>query len=361
MDTGNPTSMRKKDHMDLAIGDDAVGAMDAGWSDVHLVPVALPRTRLVEIDLRTEFLGHVFAAPLFIAGMTGGHPESRTVNARLAAAAEACGVGIGVGSQRAALEDPALEDTYSVVREHAPSAFVCANLGIGQLVAAMSGGSLPDQVRRAVGMVNADALAVHVNLLQELIQPEGESDFGGCHDALAATVDASPVPVIVKETGCGIDRDTARLAATAGVAALDLGGAGGTSFVAIETARAQRHGDRRGVRVGQTFADWGLATTLSILESRNGGIPIIASGGIRNGLDAAKAVALGANVVGVGRKLLAAALAGPDAATRELAMIVEELRISLLLCDCKNLSAFSKRQPVLQGRVAAWQTQRERG
>lgn len=283
--------------------------------------------------------------------MTGGHPDLEKINEALAVAAQAHDVAIGVGSQRAALVDPELVQSFAIVRKRAPDAFICGNIGISQIVEDSADSGM---VLRLVDMIEADALAVHINVLQELVQPEGGIELGQVYEALAEMIAASPVPVIIKETGCGFDQVTAERLARLGAAAIDVGGAGGTSFTRIEGRRAAQAQNTRGTRLAETFASWGIPTALSVLEVRDAGLPVIATGGVRNGLEAAKALSLGAQMVGIGRQMLSAALNGPDAASQELASLIEEIKISLCLCDCRSLDDFARRDPVLSGKTAAW-------
>jgi len=349
--TDQSIRQRKLDHVDLAMTEAAAAANDPGWSDVTLVPVSLPCVNPGDVDLGTDFLSARLEAPIFIAGMTGGHPDVEKINASLAAAAQEHRVAMGVGSQRAALVDVELVQSYAVVRQAAPDAFICGNIGISQVVDGQTGG---DIVSRLVDMIEADALAVHVNVLQELVQPEGGIELDRAYEALAEMIGNSPVPVIIKETGCGFDQASARRMAEIGVAAIDVGGAGGTSFTQIEGVRAGLAQDQRGARLAETFATWGIPTALSVLDVRDVGLPVIATGGISNGLNAAKAIAMGAQLAGIGRKLLAAALTGPEGATLELAAIIEEIKISLSLSDCRSLDEFALRDPVLSGKAAVW-------
>jgi isopentenyl-diphosphate delta-isomerase len=349
--TDHSIRQRKLDHVDLAMNDAAAAQNDPGWSDVTLVPVSLPSVNLEDVDLSADFLGAKLKAPIFIAGMTGGHPDVEKINSSLATAAQAHGVAMGVGSQRAALIDAELAASYSVVRRMAPDAFICGNIGISQVA---EGRLDRDMLRRLIDMIEADALAVHVNVLQELVQPEGGIELDRVYHALAEMIAASPVPVIIKETGCGFDHATARRLAGMGAAAIDVGGAGGTSFTQIEGIRAELAHDSRGARLAETFASWGIPTALSVLDVRDVGLPVIATGGINNGLNAAKALSLGAQLAGIGRKMLAAALTGPDGAVAELGAIIEELKISLSLSDCRNLDEFGLRDPVLSGKAAIW-------
>jgi isopentenyl-diphosphate Delta-isomerase len=349
--TDDSIRQRKLDHLELAMSDDMKALSDPGWSDVNLMPISLPTVNPAEVDLNTEFLGANLWAPIFIAGMTGGHPDVEKVNGALASAAEEHKVAIGVGSQRAALIDPELVQSFSIVRQRAPGAFICGNIGISQIVEKSAN---DDMLHQLVDMIEANALAVHINVLQELVQPEGSIELERVYEALADMIAASPVPVIFKETGCGFDQKTAQRLAQIGAAAIDVGGAGGTSFTQIEGIRASQANDIRGTRLAETFASWGIPTTLSVLEVRNAGLPVIATGGIRNGLEAAKALSLGAQMAGIGRQMLSAALKGPDAASQELANIIEEIRISLCLCDCRSIADFASHDPVLSGKTAAW-------
>ncbi len=348
---------RKREHVELALADSSQTQTSAGWDDVALVPAALPQLSAGDIDLSVELVGHRLAAPLAIAAMTGGHDDAVQLNAALGSVAERLGLAVGVGSQRAALADPSLERSFAAVRDRAPAAFVIGNIGACQLVEQSGVAPLrPDEVERLVAMVGADALAVHLNVVQELVQTEGDRNFGALLDAIARLVDRSPVPVIVKETGAGVSRADAAALAGVGVAAIDVGGAGGTSFARIEAARAERIGDVRGTRLGATFADWGIPTAASVLEVRGCGVPVIATGGVRNGLDAAKALALGATVVGIGRSAMVAAQRGEAALAHELELVIEELRTALLLTGSRTVADLPA--PVLGGATLEWSRQR---
>jgi isopentenyl-diphosphate delta-isomerase len=245
------------------------------------------------------------------------------------------------------------------VRERAPSAVVLANLGACQL---LEQGDRPalraDQVAGAIEMVGADILTVHLNVAQEVVQTEGDRTTGPFLPALEALVARSPVPVMVKETGGGMTGHDARRLAEAGVAALDVGGAGGTSFVAIEGARAGRSGDERGIRLGTTFSGWGVPTAAAVLEVARAGLPVVATGGVRHGLDAARALALGATAVGLGRVAATAARGGAEACTAELALVVEELRIATLLCGAARSADLGRAGAVIEGPTLAWARQR---
>src|SRR6266536_1907011 len=308
---------RKGEHLRLAAGGGIDAGVGPGWHDVRLVHSALPAADLYAIDLSAELMGRRLRAPLVIAAMTGGHSAAREVNRRLAAAAERHGLAMAVGSQRAALRRPELAPTYAVAREAAPSAFLIANVGAPQLIAQASGDVIDGEgIRAAVDMIRADALAIHLNFLEEVVQTEGDRRAAGIREALCAAVAASPIPVVAKETGAGISRGVAFDLAELGFSVLDVGGTGGTSFAAVEAKRAAERGDRRGARLGHLFRDWGLPTAVSVVGAAAAGLPVIATGGVRSGLDAAKALALGATAVGVARPFLRAALDGDEALAR---------------------------------------------
>ncbi|HUU74996.1 MAG TPA: type 2 isopentenyl-diphosphate Delta-isomerase [Methanoregulaceae archaeon] len=343
---GQYTSGRKLDHIRICVDED----VERGWSgfdDVRLVHNALPGCDLDRIRTETEFLGHRFEIPLFIAGMTGGHPESKEINRRLARAAEEFGIGMGVGSQRAALEDPSLEDTFSVVRDEAPHAFLAANLGIVQL---RDHGL--EWVEKAVDMIDADAIAIHLNFLQEAIQPEGDHDARECVEALRELCRECTLPVIVKETGSGISAETAKACWDAGVKAIDLGGWGGTSWAAIEGIRA---GEREGlnasrlVRIGHIFEEWGIPTVVSLCEVASTGGPVIATGGIRNGLSMAKAMALGADLSGMALPLLKPALNGEELLFEKIKEINQEFKVAMFLSGSCTPAELSTTRAYLTG------------
>lgn len=278
--------------------------------------------------------------------MTGGTERGKVINAALAEAAERMGIGMVVGSQRAALEDPLLVDTFSVVRSKAPTAFIAANIGCQQLA------EDPVSVaRRCVEMIDADALTVHLNPLQESVQPGGEPRYSTCLEAIAEVCRSLEVPVIVKETGAGMSRDVARKLRKVGVAAIDVAGAGGTSWAAVEYYRAS---DEISRHVAETLWDWGIPTAASILECREAGVPVIASGGIRSGLDVAKALALGADLAGMALPLLKPALEGANSVIRTLKLVVAVLRTVMFLTGSKTVAELKKAEYVLLGELKQW-------
>jgi isopentenyl-diphosphate delta-isomerase len=352
---GAAIERRKAEHLRIAAEEDIETTRAAGWEDVHLVHDALPAADAERIDLSARFLGHTLALPLVIAGMTGGHSGAERVNTTLAEAAARHGLGIGVGSQRAALRDPSLRRTYAVVRERAPKAFVIANVGISQLVAQDDGDPLSARdVRTLIEMVGANAIALHLNYLEESVQPEGQTRATGLDTAIRRLVRHSAVPVIAKETGAGISGSVARRLRSLGVKAIDIGGVGGTSFAAIEALRARDRGDNARARLGEVFRDWGVPSAVAIVGCARSGLPIIATGGVRSGLDAAKALALGATVVAVGRPLLQAALDEAAAVDEWIGQFALELRTATFLSGVTRSRDLSRRAAVVTGDTREW-------
>ena len=342
--------------MRLASDPAAGGPAAAGFGDVAIVHAALPEVDLDGIDPSVAFLGRRLALPLCIASMTGGFAAGGEVNAGLARAAERHGLAMGVGSQRAALRDRGLRDSYEVARREAPSAFLMANVGAAQLVPQGDGPPLSAaDVLAMAEMIRADAVIVHLNAVQELVQPEGDRHAAGWADAIARLVDALPIPVVAKETGSGIAEPAARRLAQAGVAAIDVGGRGGTSFAAIEGLRAAEQGDERGVRLARLLADWGIPTPVSVVLAARTGLPIVATGGVRTGLDAARAITLGAAAVGIARPLLEAVRSGGDAAVSAwIERFAEELRAAMFLAGAATVGDLARAPRVVGGETRRW-------
>lgn len=341
------TSSRKLDHLRIC-AEKEVESGDAGFGDIRFVHNALPECDMKAIDPSVRFLNHSFRSPLFISAMTGGHPGTKEVNARLARAAEHFGIGMGVGSQRAALENPDLAHTFAVVRDEAPHAFLVANLGAVQL---RDHGT--EWAERAVEMIKADAIAIHLNFLQEAIQPEGDHNAAGCLAAIQELCADIRVPVIVKETGCGISAETAKKCWGAGVKAIDIGGWGGTSWAAVESVRADESGkdDRQLKALGENFACWGLPTVVSLAEVLACGGPVIASGGVRSGMDIAKGCALGADLCGMALPLLKPAMESDEALQGAIKAIHQELIATMFLTGSAKISDLHRARMFITGRT----------
>jgi len=334
-DTGQ-TEGRKLDHIKIVLGEDvAAKGVVTGFAAYRLPHTALPELDLAEVDTRSSFLGKPIGAPLLISSMTGGASMAQKLNLALAEAAEALGLPMGVGSQRAAVVDPRLAPTYQV-RRVAPSIPLLANIGAVQLNYAFG----VDHCRRAVEMIEADALILHLNPLQEAVQPEGNTNFKGLLARIEQVCRALEVPVVVKEVGNGIGGRDARRLYDVGVHVIDVAGAGGTSWSEVERFRQP---DDAGRRVAGAFADWGLPTSECIRQVR-AAVPeatIIGSGGVRSGVDVAKAIALGADLAGTARPALVSAVdeRGAAAVVEGLQAFIRELRVAMFCSGCADLRA----------------------
>ena len=327
---------RKADHIRINIEENVTSErISPGFERYSFAHCALPELSLDAIDTSTEFLGKNLAAPLFISPMTGGTAKARSINRHLAQAAQASNIGLGLGSQRAALEDPSLVPTYQI-RDVAPDILVLANLGAVQL----NYGYTTDHCQRAVDMVEADGLILHLNPLQEALQPEGQTNFAGLLPKIADVCRTLQVPIIVKEVGWGISDQVARQLADAGVAALDIAGAGGTSWSQVEMYRAQNTPQRE---AATAFRDWGIPTVDSLRQVRQAlpHLPLAASGGIRDGIEIAKAIALGAQVCGVAGPFLAAAVESAEAVQQVIDKLVGQLRIVAFAVGARDMAALS--------------------
>jgi len=333
----NQTEERKREHVQISLKEN-VAAHHNFWDDVRLVHNALPEINENEIDMSTQLFGKKLAAPLIISGMTGGYPEGKKINEHLAEAAAAYQIGMGVGSQRAALENPKLVETYSIIKKH-DIPLKIANIGASQIVL-WEKQKILEYAGKMVDMIDADVLAVCLNFLQEAVQPEGEAHAKGCLQTIDMISREFGRPVIIKESGAGISGKVASLLKKTKIAGIDVGGAGGTSFSAVEYYRAKMKGDTHNIRSGQTFWDWGIPTPSAILEvgkATSWDLPIIATGGIRNGLDAAKALVLGASAAGVAHALLRPATKDAHAAKLEVEVILRELRTAMFLVGADSV------------------------
>ena len=350
---------RKIEHVNIALGQDISVAQRANWNDVQLVHQALPEVDLDEIDTSVTFLGHALRYPIFMSSLTGGHQDVISINGNLARAAEHYGLALGVGSQRAAIVNPDVISSYTITREHAPSTFLIANIGAPQLIAQPRHAPFTiDQVEYAITMIGANALAVHMNSLQEATQPEGDRRAAGEAAALKTLASQVNIPVIAKETGAGVCREQALLLRSCGVAAIDVGGAGGSSMSAMEAARSKARGDERTRNIGLLFQDWGIATPVSIVEASVAHLPLISTGGVRNGLDMARALALGASLVGIGFPFLKAASESYEAVCELLETIVAELKVAMQLSGAATIGQLQQTDIVVTGETRNWLTMR---
>jgi len=330
---------RKSQHLDLVQGD--VETADTLLSCVRLVHRALPELALENVELGAELCGRQLKAPLIITGMTGGTPRAGEINRDLAALAQEMGVAFGVGSMRILLDQPDLLPTFAVKPARPP--LLLANLGAQQLVQRGNGAAL-----RLIEMLGADGIAIHLNPAQELVQAEGDRDFRGCLDAIAGLVEQiGSQRVLVKETGCGIGPAVVRELYDRGVRAIDVSGSGGTSWTRVEQLRAKVPGARE---LGELLSDWGIPTAACVAAARATApeVHLVASGGIRSGLDAARALALGADVAGLALPMVRAHQKGGVEAAREaLKAHVDALRAAFLLCGARNVTALRASRPVV--------------
>jgi isopentenyl-diphosphate Delta-isomerase len=339
---------RKADHLALvASGEVDFRHKGTLLDDVTLIHQALPEMHFDEVDLSTPLLGKTLRAPVLVAGMTGGTPEAAAVNQDLARAAQALGLGFGLGSQRAMLLHPELAWTYQV-RDVAPDILLLANLGMVQ--ARQMSTAAVRELTRAVG---ADALCIHLNPAMELIQSGGDRDFRGGIETLRRLSNELGIPIIAKETGCGISRSAGLAARNAGAAAIDVSGAGGTSWVGVETKRADpRDGS---MELGEEFWDWGIPTGASVVMCADLGIPIIATGGLRSGSDVSRALALGATAGGLAAPALRAQRdGGYDGALRFLQGVVTAVRTAVFLSGCRTCAQLRTAPKVIGPRLHAW-------
>lgn len=342
MSLENKRINRKLEHIQYAHKLEG-GPVGTGLDEITLIHMALPQWDLAEVDISLNFLQKTLSAPILINAMTGGNPQVKEINARLAEAAAQTGVGVAVGSQKAALAQSGLADTYKVVRERNPHGLVLANL---------SADSTLDDARRAVEMIAADGLQLHLNAAQELIMAEGDRSFKRLTERIHTIVQGLHVPVIVKEVGCGISFETARQLKELGVQYVDVGGAGGTNFVAVEYARQAPPAD-------DSLVQWGIPTVCSILETVGAGVEhVIASGGIRSALDMAKCLSLGAELVGVAKICLDELLTA-DHLCEQLEHLKENLRKILLLTNSNNLKTFRQCKKVLHNWLHHWMKERK--
>ena len=316
-----------------------------GFDDIHLVHDALPELALDDVDLTVNLLGRTLSAPVLITGMSGGTAPASALNRDLAHAAQLRGIAFGVGSQRVMIERPELSDMFAV-RDVAPDVPLFANIGAQELARLGA-----DGIVRLVSSIGADAVFVHLNPAQELAQRGGARSFAGCLEGIRILADTLGPRVWVKETGCGMSRHVARRLIEAGVSGLDVAGAGGTSWPRIESLRAT--GPLRGV--GLALSGWGIPTAVSVLAVADLGVPVVASGGIRSGLDAAKAIALGATLVGVARPLLVAhRTGGREGVLEAVDALIDTLRAVLLLTGSRTVGALRQRPCAITGDLKAW-------
>jgi isopentenyl-diphosphate delta-isomerase len=341
---------RKKDGIEIPLHKNVQAKTTSTYLEyVKLVHNALPEIDYDDIDTSTKFLGHKFSAPIIIDSMTGGTDEATVINGRLGELAEKYGLGMGLGSQRAGLKSEELAATYSVARKNAPNAFLIANIGGAQLAKGLT----IDEARKIVKMIRANALVVHLNPLQELVQPEGEPRYRGVLAKISELAKSMDVPVIVKEVGAGISREVAIKLEMAGVSAINVAGAGGTSWAGVEKLRAEAMKDDIKTHLGEMFWDWGIPTAASLIEVRKAvKLPVIASGGLRNGLEVGKCVALGASMAAMAYPFLRAAAMSRENLFAFADTLLAELKSTMFLVGAGNIPALASSRYILTGALA---------
>lgn len=318
---------RKDEHIDIVLGQNVASrSVSTGLEAVRFAHVALPELDLNEIDISTEFAGRRMSAPILVSSMTGGPQRAGSMNVHIAEACNALGLAFGVGSQRIALEGGAAAGFGPELRRAAPNVPILANFGAAQL----QEWDGPQMAQRAVEMIEADALIIHLNPLQEAVQSGGDTNWRGLYERLGDVCRAVPFPVVVKEVGAGISGNVARRLVEAGVAAIDVAGAGGTSWAAVE---AQRAPTRELANVAEAFRDWGIPTATAIADVRSAcpQTTLIASGGLKDGVDCAKAIRLGADLTGFAAGVLRAAMESTEATVLNLTTAITQMRI---VCFC---------------------------
>jgi len=338
MEKDTPIANRKDEHIQINLEKDVDSSLTTGLEEYRLIHQALPELSLEEIDLSQTLFGKHQRVPVLVSSMTGGTQEARRINRNLATAAQAVGLAMGVGSQRAAIKDASLATTFQV-RQYAPDILLFANLGAVQL----NYGFGIDECQRAVEMIGADALVLHLNPLQEALQPEGDVNFAGLASKIAEIKHRLSVPLIVKEVGWGFSQEAARMLYEAGVDALDVAGAGGTSWSEVEKHRITNPYQAQTAGV---FKDWGIPTTQSLYNARavDEKWLVFASGGLRTGIDIAKCLALGAQLGGMAGLFLKAAAQSAETAADTMRMIVNQVRIAMFACGASNLSELNSQK-----------------
>jgi isopentenyl-diphosphate delta-isomerase len=331
-----PTSARKADHIQINLEKDVRSGLTTGLERYHFMHQALPELDLDNVELDLTLFGRQLQAPMLISSITGGTEQARTINRTLAMAAQETGIAMGLGSQRAAIENPDLAPTFQI-RDIAPDILLFANLGAVQL----NYGYGVEQCQRAVDMIEADALILHLNPLQEAVQPEGDTRFAGLLKKIEAICKTLTVPVIAKEVGWGISEQAAHQLHSAGIAAIDVAGAGGTSWTQVEMHRAENESQ---ARLAAAFLDWGIPTAISIQNIRRSvpGLPIIASGGIRTGIEIAKSIALGASLGGLAGPFLKAANISLEKTIQYSQEIQREIQVAMFATGTGDIDALQQ-------------------
>ena len=348
------TENRKLDHIKICLKDDVeFKTKSAGFEEVELIHQSLPELDYQKIDMTTKFLGRQFDYPILINAMTGGHPESAKVNKTLAQFASEFNIPMEVGSQRAAIENVDLIGTYGIAREFTKSAggniFLIGNIGGGQLVQHYG----IEEVQKCIEMIDADALAIHLNPLQEALQKEGNVNYQNLLGKIKEIITQIKVPIIIKETGNGLSQGALKSLKDIGVKYVDVSGAGGTSWAAVES---YRHGkDNEFAKIAINFRDWGIPTVVSTIMAVKIGLNVICSGGIRTGIDIAKSIACGADIAGIALPFLEHAFQEDlDGLRDQMKIFIRELQTSMFLTKSANIEKMKTAKKIFLGKIKEW-------
>lgn len=342
---------RKSDHVEISLREN-VNSHYNYWQDVDLVHYSIPDIDMDKIDTTVSIFGKKLDYPIIIEGMTGGFAKAKKINENLGKAAEKLNIGMGVGSERAIFKHPESIESYAVLKNlNIP--LKISNLGVPQLISQKNIKPFYESdIKKAMEIINADIIAFHLNYLQELVQPEGEHRSRGVLQRLSELTQS--YPVLAKETGAGVSKEMALALKREGVIGIDVGGAGGTSFSAVEYYRAKNRADKKKELLGELFWDWGIPAPVSIYSIRNIGLPIIGSGGIKTGLDIAKAIVLGANVGGMARELLPYAANSVESVMARLEEIIYELKATMFLLNAKNIRELQTKRFIVHNKTKDW-------
>ena len=342
---------RKSDHVNIVLNNDVKSHYNY-WDDISIIHQSMPEVDYDEIDTSVDFLGRRLKYPIIIESMTGGFPGSEKINENIAKVAADLGIGMGVGSMRVLLKNKDVENTFKVVKNY-DIPLKIANIGAPQLIKQKNEDPIKDEdLTYLIAVINANFIAIHFNFLQEIVQPEGDRNSKGIENRLMSI--CKNFPTIIKETGAGIDYNTALKFKRMGTLAIDVSGVSGTSFAAVEYYRALEKNDQRGIRLGKTFWDWGIPSPYAVYTVKKVNTKIIASGGIRNGLDIARAIIMGADIAGIAANLLKNASESYESLKNEILLIIEELKSTMFLTGSKNIDALSKKKYIITGRLKEW-------
>ena len=342
-------SNRKIEHVKI-IANENVQHDHNYWNDIEVVQQSIPEVDYDDIDISVDFSGIHLKAPIIISSMTGGHPETKKINENLAIAAAEKGIGMGVGSERAAIENPELGDTFSVISNYDVPLRI-ANVGAPQLIDQKKPALTEEQIQYAVDLIKANLLAIHFNFVQEMIQPEGDRKGKGILDRLSALT--KKFKIIAKETGAGFSKIDIINLKRAGVVAIDVGGRSGTSFSAVET---YRNNSKSNIETSALFWNWGIPSPISVRYS-SGLLPTIASGGIRSGVDVFKGLMVGASLSGSASPFLKAALVSDREVVKVIDQFEQQLKIIMLLTGCKKVEDIRNVRYIITGRLSEWWAQ----